>query len=189
MKFGFPILTTLGLMKSSRARFVLLASDLRLGRRASVLNRWDVVHLSHVTKRRRALFENLRDLRIAPENVWAGEREDVLLASRLLLNTHQDEFPIMAPLRIAIAAAYRLPVISEAVIEQPSAYDAMDFAELKNCLQEFAHVSPTNSGCAMRAKHCILRSASRPTSGQKFCGRLADRKTTIPFASKCASNV
>lgn len=117
------------LMKSARARFVLLASDSRLGAPRNLPHRWDIAHLSYPTERRVALLENLRDMRISPFNIWGSERDEVLRTSRLLLNMHQDEFPIMAPLRLAVAASYQLPVVSERVIKQPSAYNAIDFAD------------------------------------------------------------
>jgi hypothetical protein len=75
---------------------------------------YDLAHMSCSVPRRDAVVGYLhrRGLRIAP-NGWGLERDRALRASRAILNVHQDGAPVMEPLRIALAAAYRLPYLSE----------------------------------------------------------------------------
>lgn len=54
-------------------------------------------------------------LRIAP-NAWGQDRHDALCQSRAMLHIHQhDNIYTVAPLRFAIAAAYKLPIFSETI--------------------------------------------------------------------------
>lgn len=116
------------LARSDRARFVLLASHAGLGEPPSGHHRWDVVHSSFLTERRAEIVRRLSDLRVAPK-AWGKEREAIFRSGCLLVDVHQDEFPVMAPLRIAIAAAYSLPVVAEACASVAPGYEALVFAE------------------------------------------------------------
>ncbi len=75
---------------------------------------FDVAHMSCSVPRRDRVLGDLtrRGLRIAP-SAWEPERDRILRASRSMLNVHQDGAPVSEPLRIALAAAYRLPYLSE----------------------------------------------------------------------------
>lgn len=73
---------------------------------------FDVCHLSYPSGRRARLYAQLQGLRVAP-NAWGQARDEILRSSLLMLNVHQTEAPIGSPLRFALAAAYRLPLISE----------------------------------------------------------------------------
>lgn len=78
---------------------------------------FDAILLSYMTNRRlqMAVWLRERGLRLAP-NGWSLERHQNLLASASMLHVHQhDHVPTVAPLRFALAAAYHLPLISEAV--------------------------------------------------------------------------
>lgn len=114
---------------NSHARFVLLASDERLGTHPEMKKIWDFAHISYPTERRKAVLNELQNLRIAP-NAWGETRHQILKKSQMMLNVHQDEFPVMPPLRIAIAAAYQLPVISESVRIIPREYESLIFASI-----------------------------------------------------------
>jgi len=50
-------------------------------------------------------------------NTWPPERDTVLQRSRFGLNIHQDNHPFQEPLRLALFAAYGLPIISETVYD------------------------------------------------------------------------
>jgi len=119
------------LARSDRARFVLLASHAGLGEPPANRNRWDVVHSSFLTERRAEIVRRLSDLRVAPK-AWGKEREAIFRSGRLLVDVHQDEFPVMAPLRIAIAAAYSLPVVAEACASVEPGYEALVFADYED---------------------------------------------------------
>lgn len=75
-----------------------------------------VAHISYAWGRREAIYVELarRGLSIAPA-CWGAERDSVLRRSRLLLNLQQYTLPVVAPLRFAVAAAYRMPLVTEAV--------------------------------------------------------------------------
>ena len=79
---------------------------------------YDVAHLACYAPRRAWLFDYLTPLQhyngvsIAP-NGWGEERHKTLQETRFMLCVHQDEHPIIEPLRYAIAVAYGLPIISE----------------------------------------------------------------------------
>lgn len=75
---------------------------------------YDLSHLSYMTYRRESFFGTLKlmGLKMAPK-CWGAERDAVLHQSKAMLNVHQTEAPICEPLRIAVAAAYRMPYITE----------------------------------------------------------------------------
>lgn len=68
--------------------------------------------------RRSWLADRLRPrIRLAP-NGWGADRDDLLRKSRSMLNIHQHEGINTVPAqRFALAAAYRLPVITEALTD------------------------------------------------------------------------
>lgn len=77
--------------------------------------RFDLVHLFYMIPRRERVINHLlkQSLHIAP-NGWGRERHESMLHSKLMLNVHQHaEYPALAPLRMALAAAYHLPIVSE----------------------------------------------------------------------------
>lgn len=82
---------------------------------------YDIAFMAYLDPHRRAhVVERIRraGLSIAP-NGWNEERHRALLASRCVLHVHQhDHIPAVAPLRWCIAAAYGLPIISEAVADR-----------------------------------------------------------------------
>lgn len=75
---------------------------------------YDVAHLSCQTPRRDGIYSGVRNaLRLAP-NAWGQERDTILRSTRAMLNVHQDETFVVEPLRIAVAAAYKLAYLTEA---------------------------------------------------------------------------
>lgn len=75
---------------------------------------FDVIMLSYMTPRREqvAVWLRNKDLSLAP-NGWAEERHQRLLQSRCMLHVHQNQHRYVAPQRWALAAAYKLPMVSE----------------------------------------------------------------------------
>jgi hypothetical protein len=76
---------------------------------------YDVALLAYMTNRRKQMAYdlNMRGLRLAP-NAWGSERHTILQRSSVMLHIHQhDDVPGVAALRLAVAAAYSLPVITE----------------------------------------------------------------------------
>lgn len=106
------------------ARYVLFGSDARLAEKYRVISdpvekTFDVATLMYYTPRRSAIVESLRNvgLIIAP-NGWETGRDLALRSSRMMLHIHQhDNAPYNAFMRLAVAAAYKLPVVSEMVAD------------------------------------------------------------------------
>lgn len=113
------------------SRYVLLGSHRGLNPsldRGS--NRYDVTMLAYMTDRRRRLQAELDELNWSPDYPGHdGEgRHDVLRTSRLMLHAHQHDEAALTPLRFALAAAYRLPVIAEAVPDSGNYLGKVQFA-------------------------------------------------------------
>lgn len=112
-----------GWCKRNGAKYVLLGSNAGLSMADEKRPRaYDLTMLAYMTPRRQAIRERLGNLRW-PEN-YPGHnslrRHQILLSTELMLHVHQhDSAPhVLAPLRLALAAAYRLPVICEDVADR-----------------------------------------------------------------------
>lgn len=106
------------------AKYVPMGSDERLNEARSYRHDWnnetnyDVALMAYRDPpRRQIIIQELRDrqLSIAP-NAWKIERSSYLMSSRTMVHIHQTEQSNgIAPLRWCLAAAHRLPIISETV--------------------------------------------------------------------------
>jgi len=75
---------------------------------------YDVTMLAYLTPRRTAIKQQLNGLRWPIDYPGSGQdRHTILERTRLMLQVHQHSSAANAPQRIALAAAYRLPVVSE----------------------------------------------------------------------------
>lgn len=107
--------------KATGVKFVLLGSHRALNPTQDRVNlaQYAVAMLAYMTPRRQAVKDKLPDLDWAPD--YPGHdtafRHEVLRSTRLMLHAHQHDTPAMTPLRYALAAAYRLPIISEHVLD------------------------------------------------------------------------
>jgi len=75
--------------------------------------------------RRRYLINRMIDagITIAPDG-WDEERDRILNSSRCMLHIHQhDDIATVAPLRFALAAAYKLPLITETCKDKDNLYE------------------------------------------------------------------
>lgn len=104
-----------------RMRFVPMGShpDLCAGPRLPTT--YDVALMAAPVPRRDGVVHELKKagLRVAP-NAWGEERDRILRSTAVMLSVHQHEnpLPIGEPLRFALAAAYRMVLLSE-WIEKP----------------------------------------------------------------------
>ena len=76
---------------------------------------YDVAHLFYVTPRRHKVLTDLTwyNIEVAP-TAWGRERDVILNSSQVLLHVHQnDGIQAYAPLRLALAAAYKMPAVVE----------------------------------------------------------------------------
>lgn len=138
------------------AKYVLLGSDRRLNRHWNKVKpkpQYDIVTLAYLTDRRRAIYSQLRDTyTFAPD--YPGHdgdaRHHILRRSRLMLHVHQHDTPAHTPLRYALAAAYRLPLISEQVPDMgafyPTAIPFVDYDHIVSVVRtswlEDGHLKP-----------------------------------------------
>jgi hypothetical protein len=106
-------------------KFVPAGSDERIGSREERTKSFDVCHMSYVYGRRDRIIHNLK-CRIGP-NCWGDARHNVLLESAFMINTHQDNKNYYEPLRFALCAAYRIPMISEKCGDTFPYEDGVDF--------------------------------------------------------------
>jgi hypothetical protein len=99
-----------------RCQFVVLGSHAELGQPGGGKRHFDVAHMSYVTNRREAVLGKLGNKKVkVASNAWGDERDNILKQSRFMLNIHQDDWPIIEPLRFALCAAYGLPMITEEI--------------------------------------------------------------------------
>jgi hypothetical protein len=103
------------LADETQLRFVVLGSDAGLGSPGDE-KRYAFCHMSYEVPRRGNIYKHFRDDQIGP-NSWPPERDEILQASRFALNIHQDIHPFQEPLRLALFAAYGLPIISETIFD------------------------------------------------------------------------
>lgn len=113
------------------ARFVPLGSHPGLNPGGAVSFQYDAIFLGYASCWRRGnMLEDLhrKGLRVnVAGNTWGENRHKALLSARVMLHIHQhEEVPTIAPLRWAIAAAYKLPLFAETMID-PSPFGLQHF--------------------------------------------------------------
>lgn len=121
------------------ARFVPMGShrDLNLQPDANPDKVYDVAFLNAPAHRRYTIWGEVKDrgFSITP-NGWGDERHAALLRSRCMVVVHQwEEFKCIAPLRWALAAAYKLPIISETV------FNRAPFGHTHFMMSDFEHLA------------------------------------------------
>lgn len=105
-------------------RYVTLGSHRDLGQPGKQTE-FDWTHLSYAIPRRQAIY-NFIGGKMLP-NCWDVARHEGLQGTRIMLNVHQDEWPVVEPLRWALAAAYALHLISERVHDPYPLRPGIDF--------------------------------------------------------------
>jgi len=130
------------LADESGLRYVTLGSDERLGE-VGTDKRYDFIHLSYETGRRQSIYKYFPAHTVAP-NCWDSERHEALKQASFGLAVHQDYLSFQEPLRLALFAAYGLPIISESLYNSypwnDQAIITADYPELvarmKKCFTE-----------------------------------------------------
>ena len=104
--------------KAHGAKLVVMGSHPDFADSAEADSRYDAVMLAYMTHRRQAVKDQLSDLRW-PDVDYPGygpERAAQLQNASVMLHAHQsDAYAAIAPQRFTLCAAYRLPLIHEAV--------------------------------------------------------------------------
>lgn len=102
------------LAQETELRYVVLGSHPDFGEISNGNKQYDVIHLSYETGRRQSIYKHFNN--VAP-NSWPPERDEILKQSKFALNVHQDMHPFIEPLRLALFAAYGIPVVSETIYD------------------------------------------------------------------------
>lgn len=92
-------------------RFVPFGSHPDLGAKPLRVHQFDWTHMSYANPRRAAVYQAIHGVMLP--NAWDGVRDQGLRLTRLMVNVHQDDWPVFEPLRFALATAYGLPIVSE----------------------------------------------------------------------------
>lgn len=97
-----------------RVQHTILGSHVNLGTLERKETKYDFAHMSYVHANRGWIHEELdkEKITLAP-NAWGTERDDLLRRSKFMLATHQDDSPMIEPLRLALASSYGLPILLE----------------------------------------------------------------------------
>ncbi len=91
---------------------------------------YDYTHQSYAWGRRDAIYIPLRSLGLREgPNGWYEERDKTLRSSRLMLNVHQTPALIGEPIRFALTAAYKMPMISETLADPYPLASGVDYLE------------------------------------------------------------
>jgi hypothetical protein len=69
--------------------------------------------MAYMSHRRQRLLGGLIGKNLISPNAWGVTRRALLSLSKYMLCVHQDDQPIMEPLRYALAAAHQLPIVAE----------------------------------------------------------------------------
>ncbi len=123
--------------KAHDAKMVVMGSHagLQLEALTRISNRIDTTMLGYMTPRREAIQRQLADLRW-PDDSYPGygaERHQQLKEVLLMLHVHQrDDVAAIAPQRIALAAAYQLPLIAEYVADAGEYGQYVNFVKYEN---------------------------------------------------------
>jgi hypothetical protein len=124
------IVSDMSLARNADFVYIPLGGHSDLGIPGSIGSKiYDLIHLSCYSNHRGWMFDGPSHPknRLGPFSVatngWGDERDSRLKLSRIMLNTHQDGFNIVEPLRFVLAAAYGLPVVSEPISSNGSIYD------------------------------------------------------------------
>lgn len=127
------------LAQETSLRYVTLGSHYELGEPGND-KKFDFCHMSYTVPRRQTIYNYFMNV---GRNGWGQERHEVLQKSKFALNVHQDNFPFCEPLRLALFAAYGLPVISEQIYDSHPYYEHIisgiydDLPDLiKECLKD-----------------------------------------------------
>ena len=99
------------------AKYVPMGSDERLKDGPDTRHvEYDVAFLGYMIPRRSDVLSGLaqRGVKVSPTSAWGADRHKVLTHSTAYLHVHQvAEAPAIPALRMVVAAAYSLPVITE----------------------------------------------------------------------------
>jgi len=125
-------------------RYVPMGGDARLAHGPDTRHaEYDVAYLGYMVNRRSDVLSGLaqRGVRVSPTSAWGDERHKVLRHSTAYLHVHQEgSAPAIPALRMVVAAAYSLPVISERPAARGVFHDGYMLTSDHAHLAEFAYM-------------------------------------------------
>lgn len=125
------------------AQYVILGSHPMLRQFSSASDDpfYDVTMLAYMTSRRQHIKDALADLEWTPDYPGHGseQRDRALSRTKLMLIVHQHETAYLSPLRLALAAAYELPIVCETV-RDPGPYRGHVLFADYDCLPEMVRL-------------------------------------------------
>lgn len=138
------------------ARYVPVGGDARLKDGPDTRHaEYDVAYLAYMIPRRSDVLSGLaqRGVRVSPTSAWGDDRHKVLTHSTTYLHVHQwDDKPAVPALRMIVAAAYSLPVISET----PAKRGIFQYGHMLT--SDHAHLAEFAEMWAVRSKGRFLES-------------------------------
>lgn len=94
-------------------------------------SKYDVSLMSYMNGRRNAMSLSAMDGLTVSPNGWGQDRDKILRSSVVMVNMHQTDSLIGAPLRFALAAAYRMPLVSEHMFNPWPLVDGQHFVSAR----------------------------------------------------------
>lgn len=124
------------LARETTLRYVPLGSHPGFGEQGDEKGkRWQFTHQSYEIPRRQTIHSAFAPSMIGP-NAWGDKRDEVLRRSKFGLAMHQDTYPFLEPLRMAVFAAYGLPTLVETVM------DAYPYGDETAAFAPYDHLVP-----------------------------------------------
>lgn len=155
-------------------RYVPMGSDARLKHGPEMRHaEYDVAYLGYMVNRRNDVLSGLaqRGVRVSPTSAWGDDRHLVLTHSTAYLHVHQEAAaPAIPALRMVVAAAYSLPVISENPAARGLFHDGYLLTSDHAHLAEFAYL------WAVRERGAFLQSFG-DSLNRLLCHDLTFRKS------------
>lgn len=102
----------------ARLKYVPFGSHPGLSMGVSGLRQYDFTHQSYAWGRREVMYGILKKMGFKEgPSAWGMQKHEVMAASGLVLNLQQYRDPVTAPIRFALAAAHKLPIVSETLLD------------------------------------------------------------------------
>lgn len=123
----------------------------------------DAALLGYIVPRRQRIVQELlqRGVKLSATSAWGARRHLILSQTKAYLHTHQwDNIPTIAPLRMVVAAAYSLPVLTETVADVGIFGDCIlqaDYPYYADCVTAWIHANGqlAEMGARLHDRLCV----------------------------------
>lgn len=149
-----------------RVKFVPVGGHPQLCPRDRLENeKWDFAHFAYTYGRRQRIVNEItaphatmnKPLTIAP-NAWGVEKRRILSQCRAGLCTHQDDLPIIEPLRYTLFACAKLPIFAE-YSNDPFPYSVLKISDIQDvwAYDHFGHENYETVAHLKPFPFCVFR--------------------------------